>query len=276
MGLGIKRKIKQLFPKPTTVPIINKISSGEELTGKVALISGGSGGIGLAIAKEFYSSGAKVIIAGTNQKKLEYICAEIDSDNFKSIILDYTDPYSFEQKIYEANAIFGTIDIFVSSAGIHVDRTGLDFLNTTLEEYDQIMNINLKGTYFACQSVAKIMISNKVQGHILLISSQSSLEPSWSPYRLSKLGIDGITKGMAQRLLENGIIVNAIGPGPTATSMQKEFIEGNIYTPLNPINRFTMPEEVAQYAKMLVSDLGNTIVGQTLYMSGGRGIIEVR
>ena len=100
MGLGIKRKIKQLFPKPTTVPIINKISSGEELTGKVALISGGSGGIGLAIAKEFYSSGAKVIIAGTNQKKLEYICAEIDSDNFKSIILDYTDPYSFEQKIY--------------------------------------------------------------------------------------------------------------------------------------------------------------------------------
>ena len=149
-------------------------------------------------------------------------------------------------------------------------------MNTTLEEYDQIMNINLKGTYFACQSVAKIMISNKVQGHILLISSQSALEPSWSPYRLSKLGIDGITKGMAQRLLENGIIVNAIGPGPTATSMQKEFIEGNIYTPLNPINRFTMPEEVAQYAKMLVSDLGNTIVGQTLYMSGGRGIIEVR
>ena len=62
----------------------------------------------------------------------------------------------------------------------------------------------------------------------------------------------------------------------TSNEIEKEFKEGNIYTPLNPINRFTMPEEVAQYAKMLVSDLGNTIVGQTLYMSGGRGIIEVR
>lgn len=81
---------------------------------------------------------------------------------------------------------------------------------------------------------------------------------------------------MAQRLIEHGIVVNAIGPGPTATMMQKEYKEGNIFTPLNPIHRFTMPEEVAQYAKMMVSDLGNTIVGQTLYMSGGRGITEIR
>ena len=132
-----------------------------------------------------------------------------------------------------------------------------------LTEYHQ--NINLKGTYFMCQTVAKYMIENKIKGHILIISSQSALEPSWSPYRLSKLGIDGITKGMAQRLLEHGIIVNAIGPGPTNTSMQKNYREGNLYTPLNPIKRFTTPEEIAQIAKILVSDLGNTIVGQTIY-----------
>lgn len=158
----------------------------------------------------------------------------------------------------------------------HVDRDGLDFVNVTLDEYDTIMNINLKGTYFMCQTVAKYMIENKIKGHILIISSQSALEPSWSPYRLSKLGIDGITKGMAQRLLEHGIIVNAIGPGPTNTSMQKNYREGNLYTPLNPIKRFTTPEEIAQIAKILVSDLGNTIVGQTIYMSGGRGIVEIR
>lgn len=127
-----------------------------------------------------------------------------------------------------------------------------------------------------CQSIAKYMITNQIKGHILIISSQSALEPSWSPYRLSKLGIDGITRGMAQRLLEHGIIVNSIGPGPTATTMQKEYKGDNIYTPLNPIKRFTMPEEVAQYAVLMVSDLGNTIVGQTLYMSGGRGITEIR
>lgn len=127
-----------------------------------------------------------------------------------------------------------------------------------------------------CQVIAKYMIAHQIKGHILTISSQSALEPSWSPYRLSKLGIDGITRGMAQRLLEQGIIVNAIRPGPTAATMQKEYKGDNIYTPLNPISRFTMPEEVAQYAVLMVSDLGNTIVGQILYMSGGRGITEIR
>ena len=276
MGFGIKTKIKKLFPKPVITPIMSMPANGEELKGKVALISGGSGGIGLAIAKTFLKSGAKVIIAGTNQDKLNRICAEIRDNNFKSIVLDYDNPDLFDEVLNNAVQFFGRIDIFVSSTGIHVDRPGLDFLNITIDEYDSIMAINLKGTYFMCQSVAKYMVKNKIKGHILIISSQSALEPSWSPYRLSKLGIDGITRGMAQRLLEYGIIVNAIGPGPTATTMQKEYDGNNIYTPLNPINRFTMPEEVAQYAKLMVSDLGNTIVGQTLYMSGGRGITEIR
>lgn len=232
--------------------------------------------MGLAIAKAYLKAGAKVIIAGTSQEKLDNICSKIDDDNLKSIVLNYDDPSVFDSKVEEVAHIFGGIDIFVSSTGIHVDRDGLDFLNTTIEEYDSIMGINLRGTYFMCQSIAKYMIKKQIRGHILLISSQSALEPSWSPYRLSKLGLDGITRGMAQRLLELGIIVNAIGPGPTATTMQKEYKGDNIYTPLNPIGRFTMPEEVAQYAVLMVSDLGNTIVGQTLYMSGGRGITEIR
>lgn len=276
MGFGIKTKIKKLFPKPVNTPIVIMPSNGEELKNKVALISGGSGGIGLAIARTFLKSGAKVIITGTNQGKLEKICSEIDDENLKSIVLIYSDSTSFEDKLKEVVSIFGKIDIFVSSTGIHVNRIGLDFLNITVDEYDSIMGINLKGTYFMCQTVAKYMVAKQIKGHILIISSQSALEPSWSPYRLSKLGIDGITRGMAQSLLEHGIIVNAIGPGPTATSMQKDYKGNNIYTPLNPINRFTMPEEVAQYAKLMVSDLGNTIVGQTLYMSGGRGITEIR
>lgn len=116
----------------------------------------------------------------------------------------------------------------------------------------------------------------KIKGHILIVSSQSALEPAWSPYRISKLAISGLIKGMAQRLIGHGIVVNGIGPGPTATSMQKNYDGTNIYTPLNPIQRYTMPEEVAEVAKMLVSPLGDTIVGDTVYMSGGRGIIELR
>ncbi len=221
-------------------------------------------------------AGAKVIIAGTSQDKLDGIINKINDDNLKAIVLDYNAPETFDAKVAESARVLGKIDIFVSSSGIHVDREGLDFINTTVEEYDKIMGINLRGTYFMCQAIAKYMIANQVKGHILIISSQSALEPSWSPYRLSKLGIEGITRGMAQRLLKHGIIVNAIGPGPTATKMQKEYKGDNIYTPLNPISRFTMPEEVAQYAVLMVSDLGNTVVGQTLYMSGGRGITEIR
>lgn len=274
--MNIRYIIKRLLPKPINTPVMIMPKSGEELKGKIALIAGGSGGIGLAIAKAYLSAGARVIIAGTSNTKLKVICDSMTCDKMKYIRLNYDDPHGFSEKVEEAVSYWGKIDIFVSSTGIHVDRDDLDFLNTTIEEYDSIMGINLRGTYFMCQAIAKYMIKSDIKGHILLVSSQSALEPSWSPYRLSKLGIDGITRGMAQRLLKYGIVVNAIGPGPTATTMQKNYDEKSIYTPLNPIERFTMPEEVAQYALLLASDLGNTIVGQTIYMSGGRGITEVR
>lgn len=279
MGLGIKTKIKWLInevKRPKMIPIIEKPISGHAFDGKVAWIGGGSGGIGLAIAKSLLEDGCKVIISGTNEKKLQSIQTEIGSVNLQTVVLNYKAPESFYAKVQETAKVFGKIDIFISATGIHADRDGMDFLNITEEEYDSIMGVNLRGTYFICQAVAKYMIQQSIRGHILIVSSQSALEPSWSPYRLSKLGIEGITKGMAQRLIEHGIIVNGIGPGPTATSMQKNYDGKDIYTPLNPIQRFTMPEEVAEFAKMMVSPLGDTIVGDTLYMSGGRGIIEIR
>lgn len=279
MGLGIKTKIKWLInevKRPKMIPIIERPIAGHGFDGKVAWIGGGSGGIGLAIAKSLLADGCRVIISGTNEKKLHSIQTEIGSESLRTVVLNYKDPESFSIKVQEAAKVFGKIDIFISATGIHADRDGMDFLNITEEEYDSIMGVNLRGTYFICQAVAKYMIRQSIRGHILIVSSQSALEPSWSPYRLSKLGIEGITKGMAQRLIEHGIIVNGIGPGPTATSMQKNYDGKDIYTPLNPIQRFTMPEEVAEFAKMMVSPLGDTIVGDTLYMSGGRGIIEIR
>lgn len=257
------------------IPITHIKEEGELLKGKTALITGGSGGIGIAIAKKFINCGCNVIIAGTNESKLEQRCKELEG-GCKSIVINVADVKSFDSKIEQASKLFGSIDILVSSHGIHTKRDNFEFLTVTEEEYDKVMNVNLKGTYFLCQAMAKYMIVNKIKGHILIISSQSALEPSWSPYRLSKRGIAGITEGMAQALLGRGIIVNGLGPGPTATTMQDKLIDGSIYTADNPIGRYTMPEEVAEYAKMLVSDLGNTIIGQTLYMSGGRGIIDKR
>ena len=274
---SIIKRIIGLLKYKNVIPIQQISDSDHLLSNRTALITGGTGGIGISIAKKFLDSGCKVIISGTNETKLAKAKEMLSSDCVKTLLIDYRHVETFSAKLAEAAHLFNSdIDIFVSATGIHVDRDGLDYINVTEEEYDAIMDVNLKGTYFMCQAVAKTMIKKHVKGHILIISSQSALEPSWSPYRLSKLGISGITKGLAQKLLPYGIVVNGIGPGPTATTMQKTYDGKNIYTPLNPIERYTMPEEVAEFAKMLVSPLGDTIIGDTIYMSGGRGIIEIQ
>lgn len=275
----IKEKIKSalfvfnaMLKWKKEIPIIHEKEDGNLLRGKVALITGGSGGIGFAIAKKFMDCGCKVIVAGTNEQKLRTKCDELGGE-CKYMVLNVRQVSNFDAYIKEAAAMYGRIDILVCSHGIHTGRSHFDFLNVTEEEYDSVMTVNLKGTYFLCQAMARYMITYKINGHILIISSHRALEASWSPYRLSKRGVAGITEGMAQRLLQYGIVVNAIGPGPAATAMQDDLIEGSIYTPNNPIERYTLPEEVAEYAKMMVSDLGNTIIGQTLYMSGGAGVV---
>ena len=277
MSLG---KVKQLIITILSslrwekkVPIFQMKEKSNLLSGTTALISGGSGGIGMAIAKKFLERGCEVVIAGTNETKLQKCALELGTPYYK--VIDLEKVSSFDEAIKEiATMINGKLNILVNCSGVHTKRENFNFLSVTEYDYDYVMNINLKGTYFLSQAFARYMINNNIKGHILNISSQSALEASWSPYRLSKRGIDGITRGMAQVLLPYGIIVNSIGPGPTATSMQDECVKGSIFSFDNPINRYTLPEEVAEYACLMVSQLGDTIIGDTLYMSGGRAIID--
>ena len=278
MGFGIKGRVKGVVnycKEKIYLPIPEMRRQKDFLGGKKVLVTGGSGGIGFAIAKKMVECGADVAIAGTSKSKLESRCAEL-GEGASWVKADMTDVASFSAVVEESVRLLGGLDTLVCSAGIHASYQGLDFLNVDEAQYDAIMSVNLKGTYFFCQAFAKNLIARSQPGHILLLSSQSALEPAWSPYRLSKHGVAEITKGMAQRLLEHGIVVNGIGPGPTATGMQPYEQGGSITTDGNPIKRYTMPEEIAEYAVMLVSGLGDTVVGDTLYMSGGRGIIEMR
>lgn len=277
--MKITKKIKHLLQvlisitkEEQKIPIVTKSEKKDLLSGKVALVTGGSGGIGEAIARKLVDSGCKVIIAGTNVEKLKACALRCGAHKF--IIIEMNDIQQFENKINEVVSYFGKIDIFVHSAGVHTKRDNLDFLNITEEEYDNVMDVNLKAAYFMCQIVGMHMINNGIQGNILLVSSQKALEPSWSPYRLSKLGISGITRGIAQRLAPFGIVVNAIGPGPTATAMVDLGINGSIYCDENIIKRYIMPEEIAEYALLLVSELGKLIIGDTIYVTAGEGIIN--
>ncbi len=137
-----------------------------------------------------------------------------------------------------ATSFFGEIDILVNSAGV---LSGKSFLEVTEEEYDAVMDINTKGTFFMTQAVANRMLLKKIHGHILNVTSSSSVRPAWTPYQLSKWAIKGFTLGAADKLLEHGIIVNAIAPGPVATEMLKRENPDSIYKANQPSGRYAMP-----------------------------------
>lgn len=286
MGLKskVKNAIKQLRTKEL-VPIPQPVNTQKVLEGKIALITGGSGGIGFAMAEAFIKCGAKVIIAGTNEEKLSNCCKklrtlrpEINSedteDNCGYIVLNVLDVKSMHDKVRCAAAKFpeNRIDILVNSAGINAHT---DFEHMTEEEYDSVMDIDAKGTYFMCQAVSKLMIEKKMKGHILNVTSSSALRPACTPYRMSKWAVRGLTLGLADILLPHGIIVNAIAPGPVATPMLGKGNGDSIEKPESPCGRYAMPSEIASLAVFMVSDMGNLIVGDTYYMTGGSGLISL-
>jgi NAD(P)-dependent dehydrogenase (short-subunit alcohol dehydrogenase family) len=244
------------------------------LEGKVALISGGSGGIGISITKELHACGCKVILGGTNAAKLEKCKEKFSDGGVESVIFNLSNTDSIVPTIKEAEGKFGAIDIFVNSAGVHSENA--NFWTMTPAEYDRIMDINLKGVYFACIEMAKYWKGNHRKGHILLISSSRGSEPAWSPYGISKWGINGMTKGLAEILTPEGIIVNAIAPGSTATPLLGIHEGDSIYSEDNKLGRMIVPDEIATYAKLLVSDAGDMLAGETIHISGGRGVWDIR
>ena len=274
----IKSLIKQIImlsKEEKKIPIPNPINAPELLKDKVALITGGSSGIGFAMAESFLKSGAKVIIAGTNEEKLRSCCEKIGGGvNLSFIVIDVKDVESMPEKVKTAAAMFpeNRIDILVNSAGI---LNHSDFLDMSEQEYDNIMDINAKGTFFMSQATAKYMIENRIKGHILNVTSSSALRPAWTPYQMSKWAVRGLTLGTAERLLPHGIVVNAIAPGPTATPMFGMKKDDNIYNAYCPAGRFAMPSEIAALATFMVSDMGDMIIGDTFYMTGGSGTITL-
>ncbi len=275
--MGLKKLAKKAIrasKKKEVVPIIRQVDNERMFEGKTALISGCTGGIGLSICKELVEKGCNVIAGGTNQNKLNAIGKQYAKENVKTIIFDYNKPERFEDIINEGASFFDGIDILICSAGVHTEN--VNFWDITSEEYSRVVDINLKGTYFSCLEFAKYLRKNKRKGHILLISSSRGSEPAWSPYGVSKWGLKGITEGFAKVLLPYGITVNAIAPGSTATDLIGYKEGDSIFSFENNASRLIMPEEVASLAAYLVSDSANMITGETVHISAGRGVFDIR
>ena len=254
-------------------PRIVEMSQNELLTGRTALVTGGTGGIGYEIAKSFVKAGAHVVITGRTQAKIDKVVAELrqatETDRIEGIEFNMKDVKSIPEFWERLVNLVPShkIDILVNNAGV----TGDHFSTTTEDQYDNILYTNLKGVYFLCQRMGQYMIDNKIHGNILNIASSSSIRPANSAYGVSKWGVRGLTEGLGRTLAPHDIVVTAIAPGQTVTNMMAGVSKDNIYHPTNLIKRYVLPCEIANMAVILVSDMGRTIIGDTIYMTGGSG-----
>ena len=241
------------------------------LEGKRILITGGSSGIGLAMAKKFIAFGAYVVITGRNVQKLKDAMSSINSQNCKYVVWDHSKIDDLVEKLSKVQQILdGNIDVLINNAGVAPSKF---WGNVDEEEWDNIYNINLKGNYFLSQEIVKLWKTKSFKGYkkILNISSQGGFVGATYPYRMTKWDLRGLTEGLGKSLINDRIIVNGIAPGVVKTAMQQFSLQqgDNLYTDQNPINRVCLPEEIAELAAFLVSDTSNFIIGQTIVCDGG-------
>lgn len=263
-------KLRKTFVFEKKVPVYVPVGQGNLLEGHMAFITGGSGGIGSEIAKQYVNNGCEVIISGTNEEKLKTICQEI-GHKCHYMVLDITNISIMKSTIsqYLANNKI-KVDIFVNAAGIHGPS---DFWSITESDYDSVMNINLKAVFFLSQFFAEYMKDNCIKGHILFISSASALKPGKTPYEISKNALKAFTLGLSDVCIKHGIVVNCLAPGPTATKMLNKNADSPLNWSGNPTGRLATPIEIANWAVFMASSLGDYIVGDSIYVSGGSGTI---
>ena len=251
---------------PTRVVNVNvaQITGGSILKDKKVFITGGSRGIGLAIAKRALDEGALVTITGRNEEQLNKVKEELGSpDRLFVIRHDITDFDSDAAVIQKAREYMQGIDILVNNAGVSVHD--INYSNCTEEQWDYQMDINLKGTYFITQAFLNYYEKvGKKQGKIINMVSERGLYGDDVPYGLAKRALISFTEGLAVRLIQKGVRVNAIAPGVTATDMTGYSSEGNLFRPYAKGRRVLLAEEIAEVAIFLMSDASNCISGQVI------------
>lgn len=276
----IKRAFRYIWsgqPKMVLHPEIVSIAPNALLEGKCALITGGTSGIGLAIAKAYVESGAIVVLTSRSEDRAQDAAKQIaEQTGHRNMVygikLDNNEVCDYDRLFQSIKDSFmlEKVDILVNNAGID----GGDISATTEAEYDRVMDVNLKSVFFLSRAFATYLKENNIRGNILNIASSSSLRPARSAYHLSKWGIRALTLGLAKSLAPLGIVVNGLAPGPTATPLLKA-TKDDIFLENSLIGRYILPEEIASMAVVLVSDIGRAIVGDTIYMTGGAGLLTM-
>jgi len=244
------------------------------LKGKSGIVTGGGSGIGKGMATGLVQAGAEIVIAGRNRERLEETARELRQFGGPVIPVqaDVSRMNDIQGLVDRAVREFGKIDFLFNNAGTIRRNSAEDFSE---RDWDDVININLKGPFFLAQAVARVMISQKRKGKIINTSSLIAVQGGKRvpAYAASKGGVAQITKAMANDWAQYSILVNAIGPGWVNTELTQALRENKErfaeITNRIPLGRWADPEDLAGAAVFLASDASDYITGQTIFVDGG-------
>lgn len=253
---------------------VGQIDYGRLLKGKCAVVTGGTSGIGFAIAQKFLALGATVCIVGRNEAKLEKAVLELSADK-KAIVSycwDLQDISDARHHVAAIGEMLGSIDIWVNNAGIYVAKDA-DF---TESEWDAVMDTDCRSLYFIMETITKKMQGKRgAAKKIINITSNRGVFADRGPYGAAKIAAISLTQGFAKKFAPKGIIINSIAPGITASNINHMDTKGNLYVEEDPNYRVALPQELAELAAFLASDAANHIVGQNIVCDGGQSLLSV-
>ena len=247
-----------------------------DIRNEVAMITGGNSGIGRAITETLAKCGAKVAIVNRDPKSGEMAARELKKNGLEAVSFD-ADVRDKEKIDYVVNRIiekYGKIDILVNSAGINLRKKAVEF---DLNDWNEIIEVNLTGTFIVCQAVGRYMIQQK-KGRVLNVSSIASLKGlnERGPYCASKAGVSQLTKVIALEWAQHGVYVNAIGPGFINTRLIKGLVNDPIFQKMIkntvPLQRIGEVTDLQGLVLTLCSKACSYITGQTIYIDGGLSI----
>lgn len=243
------------------------LSPNSTLRGKKVVITGGGRGLGFSMAKKFVAEGAEVLIAGRNEKVLKESAKALGCQYLQ---LDVSNPSGFDAFMNRTEELLGGVNVLVNNAGISLHEN--TFFDVTPETFDKQVDTNLKGAFFLTQTFISHIKKSGVKACVLFVSSETGDTMDFRPYGFTKAAINSMVQGLAYLFAKEGIRVNAVAPGITASDMTGLSSVGDIHYGGNISGRVYMPEEVAETATFLISDAAGCVSGQIITCNNAKTV----